>query len=57
MCGGYSKLFPSSLICLSLPRRKRLIAVCSVVNRDDWISKYRMTNFSKEKVMAATFVG
>ncbi|KAM0714386.1 hypothetical protein Q7P37_010173 [Cladosporium fusiforme] len=26
------------------------------INRDDWISKYRMTNFSKEEVMARTMI-
>ena len=49
MCGGYSKSNPLSQM-YKLPTRH-------IVNRDDFISKFRMTNMSEEEVRASTVTG
>jgi trimethyllysine dioxygenase len=55
MCGGYSKsaMFSeqiSQVLCSADQR-------CVPVSRDDFISKYRMTNLGKEEIAASTVTG
>lgn len=42
MCGGYSRSHPSS--SKERTSKEQDVLTQSTVNRDDWVSKYRMTN-------------
>jgi hypothetical protein len=52
MCGGYSK-FHSMVLFTS----RQELTCFSTVNRDDFISKYRMLNLTKEEHAASTMTG
>lgn len=52
MCGGYSKI--TQVLYRHVHDSDR---VCYAVNRDDFISKYRMTNISKKEIEASTVTG
>jgi hypothetical protein len=52
MCGGYSK-FHSMVLFTS----RQELTCFSTVSRDDFISKYRMLNLTKEEHAASTMTG
>jgi hypothetical protein len=52
MCGGYSTLLRPLFFILRLK-----LTGLDPVNRDDYISKYRMTNLTKEQIAASTVTG
>lgn len=56
MCGGYSTcLIPGFHDLKDVGRGVH--ANYHIVNRDDFISKYRMTNLTKEEIVASTVTG
>jgi len=49
MCGGYSRCYGGKTWMIAANK--------SLVNRDDFISKYRMTNLSEDEIRASTVTG
>jgi hypothetical protein len=55
MCGGYSKSATFFGQIYQVPCSANQL--CDPVSRDDFISKYRMTNLTKEEIAASTVTG